>query len=854
MASESNSEDEFPNIEVVVERRKQKTTGKELSRGKESGARRTDPPKTAQTNANEEVGKTPATTRRRRKLGQAQPVDSSLTKPWQGLEMEMGTAGRVPSARQPSRAQAGVEETRTSLAGELLDRLPVKSKHAGSRVVTGGVKPDSPPPEEPKRTRRLISRGEKKALEQKAARKELDWIVSSDESESEDEDDSEDDIPLPSEDEESDFILERDSDSDNLSMSPPQRSPSPIGPRRVQRRILSSSTDPSKKDPAWAKPIQDDPITKPKKRSEKQSIPKVLATRVKTGRKGNLEDAFEKLKIFNEESEPDEPATKPAKAPVLEPMTPRKNLPPSPAKGHRIPDSPWKPEHKEFWDPEVNFAWIDEHSPPKKPTSATTTTTAKGKANKPGLPAPDSREELRRRYGTSPEKKEARRAFDGVKEDLARDFLAELDEAVTGGRLGRLTESTGGLRVVWSNTLLTTAGRAHWKCKTTTTTISKPPSTSTSTSASASTSTSSPSSSAAAATTAKAAITKKMTTTTQHYASIELATKVLSNESDLLNTVAHEFCHLAVFLLHGKPKLAHGAEFKTYGRRVMNAAGAGSTASSSSSSSSIGGGGKKGAKRGEEEEGKGEGEGGMTKVGVLRTPRDRGVEINVTTRHSYEIEYRFVWRCADCAAEVRRHSRSVDPLRQRCGRCKGGVLVQVKPVPRGGGNASTTATTTTANTSKNDDNDGGGGGGGGGVRAGTGTGAGAQKTERKKSAYQEFTSVEMRALAVSHKGLSFGEKMAVVSARWAERQKKAKEERGEKEEEEEEEEGVKKGKKKKKKKAAGEPGVGGLTASVEVLTIEDEDEDGGDSDGRGAAAAKKEKKKKEKQPAYDIFA
>lgn len=201
--------------------------------------------------------------------------------------------------------------------------------------------------------------------------------------------------------------------------------------------------------------------------------------------------------------------------------------------------SPWKPEHKEFWDPEVNFAWIDKHSPPKKSTK---------KSTMPDLIAPDNKEELKRRYGTSPEKKQAKKAFDAIKEDLARDFLVELDEVITDGKLARLTESTGGLRVVWSNTLQTTAGRAHWKCKTTTT-ISRQPS---------------------------ASSTMK-TTTTQHYASIELATKVLSNESDLLNTVAHEFCHLAVFLLHGKPKLAHGAEFKTYGGRVMiSASGSGS--------------------------------------------------------------------------------------------------------------------------------------------------------------------------------------------------------------------------------------------------------------------------------------
>lgn len=451
--------------------------------------------------------------------------------------------------------------------------------------------------------------------------------------------------------------------------------------------------------------------------------------------------------------------------------------------------SPWKPEHKEFWDPEVNFAWIDQHSPPKKSPTKTM----------PDLTAPDHREELKRRYGTSPEKKQAKKAFDAVKEDLARDFLLELDDVITNGKLAQLTEATGGLRVVWSNTLLTTAGRAHWKCKTTTT-MSKLPSASASASSSSS---SSASSSSATATTGPTIITKT-TTATQHHASIELAIKVLSNEADLLNTVAHEFCHLAVFLLHGKPKLAHGAEFKTYGQRVMSAA----------TGTEGGGGGKKGKSS------------SAPQPQPLRTPAARGVEINVTTRHSYEIEYRFVWRCADCGAEVCRHSRSVDPARQRCGRCKGGILVQVKPVPRGGGGGGSSG-----------NGDGGGEIGGGGDAGIDGVAAKGQKMEKKEkkkktTAYQEFTSREMKALSVSHKGLSFKEKMAMVSARWSEHQRLA-----------------------KAKTAGTDHGGGvataatvsvrGLAAAVGALRVEDDESDeGGAGVGREGKTA----------VAYDIFA
>ncbi|TRX95912.1 hypothetical protein FHL15_003054 [Xylaria flabelliformis] len=754
MAYLSSSEDEFPEIEVIARRQKQKTTVGQIDGDKENVSKQSDSTELIEAIFGDTVGKTPATARRVRKLGQGQPMDGSLLKPWQGSELERGTGSRTPSSRQPSWAQDKRREARATSPGELLDRLPARSKRTESRTVSGSTIFDSPPKEQ-KRTRRLISRGEKKALSSKLTLKEEDWIVSSDESGSDDEKSGSDNMSLPVENDESDFSLGVDSDSDELSTTPPQRSQSPSGPRRMQRRVLSSSRDLIKKDikkePTRTKPTGEprrgNTTTSPKKQSEKRNAPKVSTTRqLKAAPKGNLEDVFEKLKIFNEDSEPKEPDAKDARdtrdasTPTLEPMTPRKNLTPSPAKAPRIPMSPWKPEHKEFWDPEVNFAWIDQHSPPKKSTKKNTM---------PDLTAPQNKEELKRRYGTSPEKKQAKKAFDAVKEDLARDFLVELDEVVTNGELARLTESTGGLRIVWSNTLLTTAGRAHWKCKTTTTTSRQPSASST------------------------------KTTTTQHYASIELATKVLSNESDLLNTVAHEFCHLAVFLLDGKPKQAHGPEFKTYGRRVMMSAASGSSSNSRTGDA----------------------------VKKLKTPRDRGVEINVTTRHSYEIEYRFVWRCVDCGGEVRRHSRSVDPTRQRCGRCQQGILVQVKPVPRGGGGGSATK------------------GEGAGLENSRDLGTIPKvqpKPEKKKTAYQEFTSREMKALSVSHKSLSFGEKMAMVSARWSEHQKLTKS---------------------KTDGAVGSIGGGvkGLAAAVEVLEIKDDSGSDGDST-------------KEKKAVYDIFA
>ncbi|KAI0505360.1 hypothetical protein F5B22DRAFT_627903 [Xylaria bambusicola] len=709
-----SSDDEFPEVEVIVQRRKQGTTCKDLGDDKGSAPRQPGSPESTHMSFDKALVKTPATARRRRRLGQSQPVDHSLLKPWDGVEVENGADGRLPRFRQPSiRPADRTEETDATATGGMMRRLPARTKITEARVMASSTVIDNPPEE--RKTRRLISRGAMKAMDLKVFEKEVDSLLTSDELES--------DAENWTEDEDSDFILRGDS-SEALSISSQPRPRSPSSPRRLQRRVLSSS-----KTPAWAKSRQDESITLPKEQREKQTIAKKATTRkVKTAPRGDLEDFFKELKISYEDSEPERLGTGTPLVPILDPITPRKKTTTSPAKVPRIPMSPWKPEHKEFWDPEVNFAWIDKHSPPKKTTKKVL-----------DLEASNVKDELKRKYGTSPEKKQAKKAFDAVKEDLARDFLQELDQVITDGKLAQLTEATGGLRIVWSNTLLTTAGRAHWKCKTTTTTSKQPSASSVSSKSTASTTTA----------TAKS-------TTAQHSAHIELALKVLSNEPDLLNTVAHEFCHLAVFILHGKPKLAHGAEFKSYGQRVMRAA-SGIAATDGNTA-------------------------------TLKTPQNCSVEINVTTRHSYEIEYRFVWRCADCGCEVHRHSRSVDPARHRCGRCKKGILVQVKPVPRGGKGKGDGENSGELGTEK--------------LEA---KGDGVQK--RKKTAYQEFTSREMKALSVSHKNLSFKDKMALVSARWSERQKAM-----------------------KKETEAAVPAavsVRGLTAAVGVLSLDDDRSDGG---------------------------
>merc|ERR1712000_117810 len=61
--------------------------------------------------------------------------------------------------------------------------------------------------------------------------------------------------------------------------------------------------------------------------------------------------------------------------------------------------------------------------------------------------------------------------------------------------------------------------------------------------------------------------------------------------------------------------------------------------------------------------------------------------VNVTTKHSYEIDFKYVWECTACGIEVKRHSKSVDPKKHRCGSCKS-TLKQTKRTPRGSGKPS----------------------------------------------------------------------------------------------------------------------------------------------------------------------
>jgi predicted SprT family Zn-dependent metalloprotease len=247
-----------------------------------------------------------------------------------------------------------------------------------------------------------------------------------------------------------------------------------------------------------------------------------------------------------------------------------------------------------FWSQEVINDWNDEYSPRKAPKAPPKSLDFQDRS------LSDALFPLGKCYAKQDRtKREARKAFSQRKVKLAQQFLTELDETITDGQIEKLAADTGGVKIIWTKTLNTTAGRAKWKRETVRNKNTQPD--------------------------GKSAISYR------HHAAIELAEKVIDDEDRLLNVIAHEFCHLANFMISDISTNPHGKEFKGWAAKCSRHFG------------------------------------------------DRG--IRVTTKHSYIIEYKYAWECTNCGIEYKRHSKSVDPARHQCGTCKG-KLVQTKPVPR----------------------------------------------------------------------------------------------------------------------------------------------------------------------------
>ncbi len=346
--------------------------------------------------------------------------------------------------------------------------------------------------------------------------------------------------------------------------------------------------------------------------------------------------------------------------PATPPRSPSKLKSPSkllsPSKRQAIPNSPHRQSMDAFWDHNVINEWNDEYSPKKELAASPRKNKLarfqmwsdsddedEAEENSLGssdsLPSPCFSPSKSKSPIRSPEKEEkkrraeekrlataAKRSFDSAKVQLALDLFQELDKKVAKGQLANLSSSTGGVKIIWSKTLRSTAGRANWKR--------------TMTKLSGSPMKGNPSSS-------------DPSVKVQHYASIELAEKIIDCEDRLVNTLAHEFCHLTNFMISNVRDQPHGASFKEWATKVTS---------------------------------------------HLRTADVASWrKVEVTTKHSYVINHKYLWLCTGrprssameflnvddegCGAEYGRHSKSIDVEKHRCGKCKG-LLVQVRPKPR----------------------------------------------------------------------------------------------------------------------------------------------------------------------------
>ncbi|CAD6443067.1 926e8c0a-403e-426a-91fb-80d848d5d4c7 [Sclerotinia trifoliorum] len=133
----------------------------------------------------------------------------------------------------------------------------------------------------------------------------------------------------------------------------------------------------------------------------------------------------------------------------------------SPKKLSRIPSTSHRPSMDSFWSQDLVNDWNDQYSPMKtlqpltKPKLQPPSTSNGTSLFKKPVPSKPARLD-----------KDSKKAFSAAKHAIASDFLAELDSKITSGQIAQLSASTGGVQIIWSKKLITTAGRANWRRET----------------------------------------------------------------------------------------------------------------------------------------------------------------------------------------------------------------------------------------------------------------------------------------------------------------------------------------------------------------------------------------------------
>jgi hypothetical protein len=99
---------------------------------------------------------------------------------------------------------------------------------------------------------------------------------------------------------------------------------------------------------------------------------------------------------------------------------------------------------------------------------------------------------------------------------------------------------------------------------------------------------------------------------------------MIDDPDRLRSTLLHEMCHAAAWIIDGVHNPPHGKCFQKWARIAMR-----------------------------------------------HVP-----DIEVTTRHDYQISFKYAWACTTpkCGVVFKRHSRSVDVNKHRCGKCQGKLM------------------------------------------------------------------------------------------------------------------------------------------------------------------------------------
>lgn len=156
-----------------------------------------------------------------------------------------------------------------------------------------------------------------------------------------------------------------------------------------------------------------------------------------------------------------------ASSPAISPKVSATSTVESPLKTQNTSKSLYTPTVSGFQGQEVSNQ-LDSQSPPRK---AHTLIRANGLASdrenfEPTKPPPSV--VLQDLLPKGPverdsKKTQQKRSFDKEKYSLGALFLKDIDLKINNGRLEALTASTGGINLIWSKKLTSTAGRANWR-------------------------------------------------------------------------------------------------------------------------------------------------------------------------------------------------------------------------------------------------------------------------------------------------------------------------------------------------------------------------------------------------------